>query len=314
MSGAVQRGDLIADRYLLSEEIGGGRGVVFSASHVFLQREVAVKLLPSMGVRGAKKFAAEARLLGRLRHPNIVEVYDAGVHQPAGANDRVGYISMERLHGQTLKDRLSDTGRLTLPEITTLIQPVLEALSYLHARDIIHRDVKPSNVFLTDGSTGPLAPAVPKLLDFGLSSDLHGDPLSNRVAGTIRYLSPEQLNPNVTLDERVDIWAVGVMLYRMLTGRLPFQGGRHEVIMQIVARKPPPPSKWVTTIPRAIDELVLRALAKRPEERVQSAAELLRAWNRAVGERNWKSGTYQAKAARLSQRPELEDEATPLVF
>ena len=308
----MEPGDLIADRYRLVEEIGGGHSVVFSASHIFLHRDVAIKVLPSMHARDVQRFESESRLLGRLRHPNVVEVYDAGTHTQPGSSMKMGYIAMERLRGETLKARLSDGQRLTLPEVTELLQPILRALSYLHGHGIMHRDVKPSNVFLANDSSGPLAHTVPKLLDFGLSSRIHVDGLTSARAGTARYLSPEHMDPSVAIDERVDIWATGVMLYQMLTGRLPFRGGRHEVIMQIVAGDPAPPSALVTTLPRAIDEVVLGALTKKRDDRIGSVDELLRLWNRAAGARNWKSGTYRAKSARVDARVEAR-EATPLL-
>ena len=282
--GDATRGDLAvgaaAGDYLVTELIArGGCGSVYRARHRTLDRSAAVKvlhgplaLLPKM----VQRFAREVRVVGMLRHPNIVEIYDVGAladHRP--------YFAMEYLSGRTLSMILEEQGRMSPLEVLEVLEPVCAALAAAHAAGVIHRDVKASNI-MVDGATGHV-----KLLDFGIAKLVgpQAGPIGltseGRQVGTLTIMAPEQL-PGGPVDARIDIYALGVLLFRLLTGRLPFDGKNAITLAQQHLEEPAPrPSARIPVAP-SFDAIVLRCLEKRPERRYDTVEDFLDALRRAA--------------------------------
>ncbi len=250
---------LINDRYFLESELGrGGMGIVYRAHDQLLQRDVAVKVLSSssLGSQGRARLLREAQAAARLNHPNIINIFDAG------GVDGMSYIVMELLDGSSLfEDRPQ-----TLEEILDVTRQVCDALEHAHTHGIIHRDLKPENVIVT-------SKGIAKLTDFGLSRSVSARISQEGViVGTVYYLAPEQaLRQDV--DNRADLYALGVMMYEMVAGRLPFTADDPlGVISQHLNAPVVPPSTYNIEIPPALDVLILRLMSKRPEDRPQTAA------------------------------------------
>jgi eukaryotic-like serine/threonine-protein kinase len=253
-------------KYEVIELLGrGGMGMVYRAADRQLNREVAIKTVTE-GLTGdpemLERFYHEAAKTAALKHPNIVIVHDLG------EQDGFPYIVMEYLSGEPL-DRLIQSGQpLALAFKLRIIEHVCYALGYAHRNDVIHRDVKPGNVIVQpDG--------VSKLLDFGIARrEKHEGHLTRtgHVIGTIQYMAPERLK-NEPFDGRSDIFSVGVMLYQLLTGQLPFTGD-YSIVQKILAENPPPLSDFLHGYPPALDAILDRALAKNPNDRYASADEM----------------------------------------
>jgi serine/threonine protein kinase len=253
-------------KYEVIELLGrGGMGMVYRASDRQLNREVAIKTVTE-GLTGdpemLQRFYHEAAKTGALKHPNIVILYDLG------EQDGFPYIVMEYLSGDPL-DRLIQSGRpLALAFKLKIIEQVCYALGYAHRNDVIHRDVKPGNVIVQpDGVT--------KLLDFGIARQEKSDGHLTRtghVIGTIQYMAPERLK-NEAFDGRSDIFSVGIMMYQLLTGQLPFSGD-YSIVQKILAEKHPPLSDFLHNYPPALDVILDRSLAKSPEDRYATADEM----------------------------------------
>jgi serine/threonine protein kinase len=274
-------GHCIDERYCLEAVIGvGGLGSVYRATHTKLQRPVAVKLLhetfgESQIQRG--RFAREAKALAALQHPNIVAVLDYGVSEARP------YLVMELLEGETLSQRLHE-GPLPVESALQVVQQLLEALSFMHRARLVHRDVKPSNVFLLNTKDGTDRV---KVLDFGLAKFtatplmVNSDPTLTRdgaILGTPAYMSPEQATGEI-VDARSDVYAVGVILFRMLAGRLPFEGDAIEQVRSHLIAPVPPLNRPQPEpeLDAALEALICRAMAKRREDRFTDAGEMLRA-------------------------------------
>ncbi|MPZ60750.1 MAG: Stk1 family PASTA domain-containing Ser/Thr kinase [Propionibacteriales bacterium] len=262
----------LGDRYELGAMLGqGGMAVVRRGTDLRLGRTVAVKLLLDQLTDDPEfqaRFRREARAAAGLDHPAIVTVYDAGEDT---ADDVVPYIVMEYVEGKTLRELLRTEPRLPVRRALEIIADVLDALAYSHRGGIVHRDIKPGNVMVTPSG------AV-KVMDFGIAralTDLSGSlTRTSAVLGTAQYLSPEQARGD-SADARSDVYAVGCVLYELLTGRPPFQGeSAVAVAYQHVRETPQPPSAFEPTVPAEVDALVLAALAKLPDERYQSADEM----------------------------------------
>ncbi len=215
-------GTTVTQRYELIRIIGqGASAVVFAGRDRTLEREVAVKIMrPDGALSGAaerERFRLEALTLARLRYPNLVEVYDVGE-----TSDGVPFVVMELLHGESLAERLARSPSMAADEALAIVLPLMGALACVHDMGVIHRDVKPANVFLEGSGAGTL---VPKLLDFGIAKAAthQGLTSSGLALGTPAYMAPE-LARGEALGPQTDVWAVGVMLFRMLSGRLPFEG------------------------------------------------------------------------------------------
>ena len=276
---AVLAGTKLGPYEILSPLGAGGMGEVYKARDTRLERTVAVKVLPqhlSSSPEVRQRFEREARTISQLSHPHICALHDVG-HQ-----DGVEYLVMEYLEGQTLADRLL-RGPLSPEQVLRYGIEIADALDCAHRRGIVHRDLKPGNVMLTSSGV--------KLLDFGLaklaaplSSDAAFSVLPTQartnltaegtILGTVQYMAPEQLEGKEA-DARTDIFALGAVLYEMATGKKAFQGASHaSLITAIMSAKPQPVSAVQTLIPRSLDHVVEKCLAKDPEERWQSAKDV----------------------------------------
>ncbi|SFC53752.1 protein kinase domain-containing protein [Streptomyces aidingensis] len=264
-------------RYRLTHRLGrGGMAEVFGAEDVRLGRQVAVKLLrPDLAEDAVAKarFTREAQSVAGLNHHAVVAVYDSGEELDAGGN-AVPYIVMELISGRTVREVLhsGDPADSATPErALAIVSGVLEALAYSHQHGIVHRDIKPANVIITD--TGSI-----KVMDFGIARALHAAQQTmtqtGMVMGTPQYLSPEQALGKA-VDTRSDLYAVGCLLYELLTGRPPFVGETPlAVVYQHVQDTPRVPSETAPSAPPELDGLVMRSLAKDPDDRFQSAEEM----------------------------------------
>ncbi|MCI1193838.1 serine/threonine protein kinase, partial [Calidifontimicrobium sp. SYSU G02091] len=267
-------------RYALKRKLGeGGLGTVYEAWDPLLSRTVAVKTLqfdvdtPSR-VSLDRLFLNEARLAAALNHPNIVTIYDAGLSAQGV------YIAMERLKGRDLREALRDGWRPTPIEAARLVRRVADGLAYAHARGVVHCDIKPANIFIGRHDK-------PKILDFGIARVVHGPnaariaALDGLVAGSPHYLAPEQLQDGA-IDERTDVYALGVVLYELLTGRKAFDGDSLDKITRAVLEDDPPPASSLRAgVPQVLSAITARAMAREPAQRYANAAALaqdLRRW------------------------------------
>ena len=277
---------MLGDRYEIGEVIGrGGMAEVHEGRDLRLGRRVAVKILrPDLAKDPTfqARFRREAQSAAALNHPHIVAVYDTGedvLTSPDGQRTVVPYIVMEFVDGMTLRQLLS-SGRRLLPERALEISAgVLAALDYAHRHGIVHRDIKPANVMLT--RTGDV-----KVMDFGIARAMNdtGNTMTatSAVMGTAQYLSPEQARGEV-VDARSDLYSAGVLLYELLTGRPPFTGDSPvSVAYQHVSEMPVPPSQVDPGVSPEIDAVVLHALAKRTDDRYQTAADFRADVERAI--------------------------------
>lgn len=267
-------------RYALKHKLGeGGLGSVHEAWDPLLSRTVAVKTLQfslSTPQRVAldAMFLNEARAVAGLSHPHIVTVYDAGLSAHGV------YIAMERLQGRDLRQALASGWRPAPPQAAQLVRRVADALAYAHARGVVHCDIKPANIFLTRKDK-------PTVLDFGIARVAHGaqgaavPALEGLVAGSPHYLAPEQLQGGA-IDGRTDVYALGVVLYELLAGRKAFEGSTLEQIINAVLHgHPAPANELQPAVPPGLAGVAAKAMARAPEQRYASAAELaqaLRPW------------------------------------
>ncbi|WP_044985416.1 serine/threonine protein kinase [Sorangium cellulosum] len=272
----------LAGEYVLEEFIAkGGCGAVFSARHLHTGKRAAVKVLNEAvahSTRVLDRFAREIEALRRISHPNIVEIYEVGE-----LDDHRPFYAMEHLEGQTLDALIKAEKRLGLRDVLELMEPVCAALGAAHAAGIIHRDVKASNIFIGSGQ-----PRTVKLLDFGIAKLMGPEEGSTwlttagRMPGTPSIMAPEQILGG-PIDARVDIYALGVLLHRMLVGRLPFHTtDTDEMVRKHLEETPLPPSVRVP-LPPELDAVVLRCMEKQRERRYGSVEELIRALRDAIG-------------------------------
>lgn len=255
--------DRALGKYVILEEIGrGGMGAVYKARDVELDRIVAIKVLSPYLVgepRLVQRFMREARLAANLDHPNIVTIYDIG------GEGGYYYFVMKLLDGRPLKEILAHRAPLPLPEVVNIARQLAAALDYAHGQNLIHRDVKPGNVIV--GSDGQVT-----LTDFGLAKVAENLKLtaSGETLGTLEYMAPEQARGET--DMRSDIYSLGVMVYEMIAGRLPFQGSNQASLLYQHLHEPPPPlHQWRPEIPPEVEHVVMRAMAKDPAERYPTA-------------------------------------------
>jgi serine/threonine protein kinase len=253
----------------------GAMGVVYDGWDPAIARRVAIKAVAlhdsaetdPEAVEAMARFRREAQAAGRLSHVNIVAVYDYGE-----AAD-LAYIVMEFVEGPTLKALLDRQERFTLPALARVMEGLLAGLGYSHARGVVHRDIKPANIMLT-------AEGAPKIADFGIARiEASSMTQAGTMLGTPAYMAPEQFMGQ-PVDARTDVYAAGVVLYQLLTGERPFDGGLTAIMHKALHTDPPPPSQLAVTAPPAMDAVVARAMAKRPQDRFPSAdamAEALRA-------------------------------------
>ncbi|MFL6045597.1 MAG: protein kinase domain-containing protein [Propionibacteriaceae bacterium] len=261
-------------RYQTRELLGrGGMSEVYRGFDAELRRPVAIKRLrPDLAMNPVfrARFRREAQAAGRLSHPAIVAVYDTGEEREA-AGPSIPFIVMELIEGRSLRDALHKEGKVSPVRALELTAEVLDALSCSHAAGIIHRDIKPGNVMLTNARTV-------KVADFGIAravSDSSGTAtMAGTVIGTAQYLSPEQ-GRGEAADVRSDLYSVGCMLYELLVGEPPFSGDSMvSIIFQHISEPPTPPSDKCENVSSDVDAIVLKAVAKDPDDRYQSAAEM----------------------------------------
>jgi predicted Ser/Thr protein kinase len=275
-------------RYEILGELGrGAMGVVYRARDPIIDRVVALKTI-NLALTGAAlasfeaRFFQEARSAGRLNHPNIVTIYDAG------KADGVAYIAMEFLEGTSLREILDESPPLSIPRILETVAQVARGLAYAHENGVVHRDVKPANIIV-------LRNRRPKITDFGIARLGEADGVGSERAGSPKYMSPEQIRGDVTLDGRSDVFSLGTVLYEMLTGKPPFDGATVTEIMQAVLEHTPPvPSVVDAHVPPELDGVVMRMLAKRPDDRYPSARSLFRELRRV--DENFSARAEQAPA------------------
>lgn len=254
--------------------------IVFAAERLHIGDLAAVKYLhPAFCGDELKKrrFQLEAYTTSAVKHPNVVVVYDFDV-TPSGCP----YMVLELLRGTTLASLLKRTRIISLNKVLAIMEPVCMALSLAHQKSILHRDLKPSNVFLHQLEDGT---EVIKLIDFGIGKNLEAKDgqltQEGFIIGTPEYIAPERYT-GTNIDERSDIYSLGILLFRMLTGRVPFTGKTPTEVLQKHLKEPvPAPNTFNPSIPQEVSEVILRALAKSPENRFSSCESLLSALRRA---------------------------------
>jgi tRNA A-37 threonylcarbamoyl transferase component Bud32 len=263
-------------KYKIIEEVGrGGFADVYKAIDTTLDRTVALKFLEPRLLREptfAERFQREAKLAANLKHPNIVFVHEFGWE--AGTV----YIAMEFLEGPTLKEVILEEGALPPRRIVNMVEQMASALDYAHRRGLVHRDIKPSNIMVGVGDHV-------MVMDFGIAKAATQTALTTtgRIFGTPEYMSPEQAEGLEEPDARSDIYSLGVVVYEMFTGKVPFSGTTPLSIMRGHADKPPPqPSEIKPDVSPAVETVLLKALAKKREERHQTAGEMARALEEAI--------------------------------
>lgn len=269
----TEHGQRLAGRYVLESPLAsGGMAEVWRARDEVLGRPVAVKILHEHLATDdglLDRFRREAITAARLSHPGVVRVFDTSIEHG------LCFIVMELYEGTTLADRLGD-GPLPPEEASRIAQGMLDALAHAHDHEVVHRDVKPGNVLLHGGQV--------KLADFGIAKAAHGGDLTTTgtLLGTARYLAPEQVDA-ASVDHRADLYAVGIVLYEMLTGRTPFEAetALAEATLRLT-EDPTPPGALRAGIPRDLEGVVMRALARDPDERFQTAVEMRAALEQAV--------------------------------
>lgn len=275
-SAPVKPGQIIADRYLVGRVLGeGGMGIVCAGTHVRLGTPVAIKLIHSAltgNEEVMQRFANEARAAATLKGEHIARVFDAG-QLPSGEP----FLVMEQLEGTCLEQHLDAQGCLAQSEVVAIVLQVCEGLAEAHATGLVHRDIKPANLFLTRRPSGELSV---KILDFGIAKHrARQDQLAltdpGKRLGSPSYMSPEQMLAPASVDERADIWSLGVLLFELLTGRLPFEGDTMAQISTAVLRtSPTPPSELRPGISKELDEVILRCLQREPQRRFCSVTDL----------------------------------------
>jgi len=255
-------------KHSIIAEIGrGGMGTVYEAEDTTLGRKVAIKLLnPSLLGKGGKeleRFQSEARIQANLNHPNIVTLHDIQPYQDSY------YMVMEFVEGRTLAQLVKSGGALPPHIVVTISKQVLEALEAAHGHRVVHRDLKPANIMLT-------SEGLAKVMDFGIAKGEGSKNLTatGAIVGTVYYMSPEQVRGE-TLDARSDIYSFGIILFELLTGRVPFQADSDfSIMVQHVRSAPPPPTQLLPEIPSAMEDIVLKCLEKDPKARFQTAREV----------------------------------------
>ena len=263
----INYGDLIDNRYNVLSLLGlGGMAVVFECRDVYTNKIVAVKimkeeLLPEPGMLEA--FRKEVKATVQMSHPNIMEIYSEGVFQTRP------YLVLEYLKGQTLLDKIEYYTKFSVKEACEIMVQLLDAISYTHEHKIIHRDIKPQNIFYLSNGTV-------KLGDFGIAKNEKEAENHGKIIGSVHFLAPEVLQGK-PFSVASDIYAAGITLFQLVTGNLPFDGSTKEVADQQVKREFPKASNYVTSIPKEFDEIILKAVEKNPKNRYKNAEEFKRA-------------------------------------
>jgi serine/threonine protein kinase len=273
----LRTGDILADKYRIEALLGrGGMGSVYAADHLELGLRVAIKVPHHDSLAARARLIREARTCALVASDHIPRVFDLG-RFPGGAP----YIVMECLAGEDLA-KVITRGPVAPREGALYVLQACAALSDAHAAGVVHRDLKPANLFLTKRNRAALI----KVLDFGISTRVgNAEPTNARAftvtsahLGSPQYMSPEQIRSRMNVDERTDIWSLGVILYELLTGKPPFGGSTlFALSVAIVTEKPVPPSHHRAGVPRSLEDIVQRCLEKNPAERYASVKDLMRA-------------------------------------
>jgi serine/threonine protein kinase len=301
-------------KYQVVRELGqGSMGIVYEGYDAEIDRRVALKTVRSSGFSAEQlaelvaRLRREARAVGRLHHTNIVALYELGeASLPAedGSSTKTPYLAMEFIEGQELRSYFAHGERLPIPEVVRIMTELLGALEYAHSNGVVHRDIKPSNIVLTKSGTV-------KLADFGIARMEWTTRYTQAgwVIGTPSYMPPEQFRGE-NVDLRADLYAAGALLYELLTGRVPFEGEITTVMYKVLHETPAAPSVLNKDLPPAFDAIVLRAMAKQPEERYQSAAEFRAAIAAAISRQSASeeslAGTAALMRAATAHRRSLE--------
>ncbi len=274
----VAPGDILLGKYRVERVLGkGGMGVVVGVRHVDLDEMFAIKMmLPGViaSQEGVERFLREARAAAKLKGEHVAKVFDVG-----RLPDGTPYMVMEYLTGSDLKQLVRQVGALPPADAVLFMQQACETLREAHALGIIHRDVKSANMFLTQRPNG--TPCL-KVLDFGISKSIAPDAVGLTTTGTVGgsplYMSPEQMRSAKYVDHRTDIWAIGVVLYELLTGRTPFLADTITAVAgRVLQDEPELPSRSRPEVPGWLDAVVLRCLEKKPDQRYQSMVEVMEA-------------------------------------
>ncbi len=262
-------GQVFDKRYRIIKVIGiGGMAVVFEATDLLMRRNVAVKMLKddiNNDTQAVKRFINESKAVAMLSHPNIVNIYDVSV------KDNLKYIVMELVEGITLKNYILKKGVLSFHEMISITEQILRALDHAHQKGIVHRDIKPQNIMM-------LKNGAIKVADFGIAKLPNAETvtMTDKAIGTVFYISPEQASGK-SIDRRSDIYSLGVTMYEMATGKLPFVADSPvTVAIMQVKNRPRPPREINPQLPIGMEQIIMSAMEKNPDNRFQSAAQMLR--------------------------------------
>ena len=300
----ITDGVLVAERYRVGRRIGrGGMGSVFEAWHEVTGKRVALKVMSvelSEDEKLVARFLREAKASATVQHPNAIEVLDVFHHE------HTPVMVMELLEGKSLADHLETAAPLGPGELARILVPVAAALGHAHALGIVHRDVKPDNIFLSqrDGTL------VPKVLDFGIAKILRETPghdtmrltSTGAMMGTPYYMAPEQAAGRTDLDHRADVWALGVLMYEAVTGQVPFRGENFGQVFAQILQEDPPPAASRADVPAGISDVIERALEKKAAKRLGSMQEIIDALTPFLEHVDAPLETRRAAAAQIGRR------------
>lgn len=264
---------VLANRYELFERVGeGGMSVVYKAKDRLLNRFVAIKILKPEFISDQKfieSFRRESQNAASMSHPNIVNIYDVG------REGNIHYIVMELIEGRALSDYIREQGPMAYPKVIALSKQIASALAFAHKNHIIHRDVKPHNVMITPNGTA-------KITDFGIAKAVNAATIvdnTDGIVGSVHYFSPEQARGGY-VDEKSDIYSLGIVMYEMLTGQVPFDGDNPvNIALQHINSEMTPPSQLVDGVPPALEHIIMKCCDKYPVNRYASADDLIEALN-----------------------------------
>ena len=275
LTGLPEPGRVVGGKYHLDALLGaGGMGAVYAATHQITGKRVAVKwMLPALSAdaRAATRFIREARIAAQAEHPNVVNVFDVGRD-----DDGSLFLVMELLRGRPLSERIEAQEGMEIVELVDVMLTTMRGVHHAHEAGAIHRDLKPDNIFITENGQG-------KVLDFGvgvLQTEEPGVALTRTgmIVGTPLYMSPEQITASKNIDARSDVYALGVILYEGLTGHVPFDADSYTALaVRIMTDTPTPPRSIRPELPEELERVVIRALARQPDDRYASVRELGRA-------------------------------------
>jgi serine/threonine protein kinase len=304
-------GSTMAGKYRLESILAtGGMATVFAGVHAWTEREVAVKILNYEHARDpeiVRRFLQEARSAAQLKHANVVDVLDMGED-----TDGTVYLVLERLHGETLKARMK-RGTLSLREVSALVLPVMRAVASAHAKNVVHRDIKPDNIYL---ATHEGSAVVPKLLDFGIAKVVASDSGSTRtgmMVGTPSYMAPEQVRGERDVGPPADVWSMGVVLHAALTGRVPFEGETSAAVLaRVITERAQPIATHAPTLRSSVAAVIDRALVFEQQQRFADMGQMVSALEAAIDGPSEPQRALERVATPISRGP-LQPPMTPAV-